>query len=78
MDKYILIKFMHSCGFDWIHDIGMINGQELVATKKNDGSGYWWRPIEVEGSGFTKLFKGSIKRSLSDEIRKDHTLMSSF
>lgn len=61
MNKAELIRFMHSCGFDWICDIAYVNGHELVASKKIDSNELWWRPIEVEGSGFERLFKGSIK-----------------
>lgn len=76
-DKAALIKFMHSMGFDSILDIDMhwtifakeMNGGiwakkvgvEMVASKKFDSEELWWRPIEVEGSGFTQLFKGTIK-----------------
>lgn len=59
-NKELLLKFMHYCGFDWICDIDFINGCELVDSKRKDGS-LWWRDLEVEGSGFTQLFKGSIK-----------------
>lgn len=52
---------MHDAGFDWICDIAYVNGHELVASKCNDSEELWWRSIEVEGSGFTQLFKGSIK-----------------
>lgn len=51
---------MHTTGFDWICDIAYINGQELVASKMADCDDLWWRPLEVEGSGFTQLFKSSI------------------
>lgn len=64
-DKYELIKFMHSCGFDWIYDITYINGSELVASKMNDSDKLWWRPLEVEGSGFTRLFKGSVRKAIN-------------
>lgn len=59
--KQQLIKFMHCCGFDSICDIAFINGVELVASKMNDSENLFWRSVEVEGSGFTHLFKGSIK-----------------
>ena len=62
MKKSTLIKFMHSMGFDWICDVSYINGQELVASKMNDSEELWWRPLGVEGSGFTQLFKGSIRK----------------
>lgn len=59
--KNDLIKFMHCAGFDWICDVAYINGKELVASKMNDSDKLWWRHLEVEGSGFTQLFKGSIR-----------------
>lgn len=61
MDKKTLLDFMHCCGFKYICDIDCINGQELVASKMNDGEELWWRPLEVEGSGFAALFKGSVR-----------------
>ena len=60
-EKEILIRFMHCCGFDWICDIAYVNQAELVASKMSDTAELWWRPLEVEGSGFTSLFKGSIR-----------------
>lgn len=60
-EKQTLINFMHTCGFDWICDVAYINGIEMVASKTNDGKGLWWRNLEVEGSGFTQIFKGHIK-----------------
>ena len=62
-----LIKFMNSSGFDWICDIAFINGIEMVASKMNDCNELWWRNLEVEGSGFTQLFKGSV-RSCYNEV----------
>lgn len=62
MKKNQLIHFMHCCGFDWICDVAYVNGQELVASKMNESYELWWRSLEVEGSGFTRLFKGSIKQ----------------
>ncbi len=56
-----LLSFMHCCGFDWICAIRYENGIEYVASKMNDSDELWWRPLEVEGSGFTQLFKGSIE-----------------
>ena len=61
MGKKNLLHCMHTFGFDWICDIAYINGQELVASKMNDCDELWWRPLEVEGSGFARLFKGSIR-----------------
>lgn len=60
-NKEFLIKFMNKCGFEWICDVAYINGEELVASKINDSQKLWWRPLSVEGSGFTQLFKGSVK-----------------
>lgn len=59
--KELLIKFMHTAGFDWICDVAYVNGVELVASKCIDCDKLWWRSLEVEGSGFTQLFKGSIR-----------------
>jgi hypothetical protein len=59
--KKPLIQLMHCCGFVGIIAIEYLNGQELVASKMNDSEKLWWRPLEVEGSGFTQLFKGSIR-----------------
>lgn len=56
-----LINFMHCCGFDWICAVAYINDQEMVASKMNDSDNFWWRSLETEGSGFTQLFKGSIR-----------------
>lgn len=61
-NKQDLLNFMHTAGFDWICDVSYFNGQELVASKMNDSDELWWRPMEVEGSGFTQLFQGCIKR----------------
>ena len=60
--KKELINFMNCAGFDWICDVAYVNGKELVASKMNDSDELWWRPLEVEGSGFTQLFKGSVKK----------------
>lgn len=62
ISKNELIKFMHDAGFDWICDIAYVNGNELVASKYKDCDKLWWRSVEVEGSGFTQLFKGSIRK----------------
>lgn len=62
VSKEILLKFIHTCGFDWICDIAYVNGIELVASKYIDCNKLWWRSLETEGSGFTQLFKGSIKK----------------
>lgn len=48
------ISMMKRLGFV-IEDIKYENGVEMVMSKG------WWRPLEVEGSGFTKLFKGSVR-----------------
>lgn len=61
MSKKDLIHFMHCMGFDWICDVCVFQGIECVASKINDGDEVWWRPIEVEGSGFYSMFKGSIR-----------------
>lgn len=68
MTKDELIRFMHSCGFDWICDVTLVNSIELVASKYNDCDKFWWRPVEVEGSGFTQLFKGSIKKAITNSV----------
>ena len=62
MKKKDLINFMHAAGFDWITDVAYVNGIELVASKIPDSEDLWWRPVEVEGSGFEQLFRGSIKK----------------
>lgn len=67
MNKNILINFMHCAGFDWICDVALHNGIEMIASKMNDSDYLWWRPIETEGSGFTRLFKGSIKEIFSEK-----------
>lgn len=64
--KKDLINFMHICGFDWIDDVALFSKEEYVASKRQDGT-LWWRPLEVEGSGFTRLFKGSIKEILNED-----------
>ncbi len=51
---------MHAAGFNNICDVDYVQGYELVASKCRDGT-LWWRNVETEGSGFTQLFKGSIK-----------------
>ena len=56
---------MRISGFDWICGIAYENGIELVASKRSDDT-LWWRPLEVEGSGFEQLFKGSIKAAFYD------------
>jgi hypothetical protein len=63
MSKQDLINFMHAAGFDWICDVSVFNGAEMVASKMNDCDDLWWRSISVEGSGFERLFKGSIKKA---------------
>ena len=59
--KTNLIELMNRLGFYWICDVNYENRVELVASKMNDNEKLWWRPVEVEGSGFTRLFKGSIR-----------------
>jgi hypothetical protein len=66
-----LLNFMRCSGFDWICDVAYVNGQELVASKMNDCDDLWWRPVEVEGSGFTQMFKGSIRRLFGGENGMD-------
>lgn len=63
-DKQNLINFMNAAGFDWICDVAIINNRECIASKMIDSSELWWRELEVEGSGFTQLFRGSIRESL--------------
>lgn len=65
--KENLINFMHKAGFDWICDIAYVNGQELVASKFKDSNELWWRGVEIEGSGFTQLFGGAIKKCCSSK-----------
>lgn len=66
LHKKELIDFMHVCGFEWICDIAYINGIEMVASKYIDCEKLWWRPIHVEGSGFERLFKDSIKKIMKN------------
>lgn len=63
MTKQQLIDFMHACGFDWICDVAYVDGKEWVASKYQDCDDLWWRELEVEGDGFTQLFKGSVRRA---------------
>lgn len=58
--KDTLLKMMNALDFQ-IHDISYESGYELVAKVAQDGTIIWW-PIELEGSGFERLFKGSIRR----------------
>lgn len=53
---------MKNMGFD-VLDIAYINGVELVAKKMNDSDQIVWWDIKVEGKGFSKFFKGSIKEA---------------
>ena len=60
-EKKDLINLMNCCGFDWICDLACENRRELVASKYIDSEDLWWRPLEMEGSGFARLFKDSVK-----------------
>jgi len=60
LPKTKLLVLMRGLGFD-IYDVACLYGKELVAKKCEDGYIIWW-PMEREGSGFTQLFKGAIKR----------------
>jgi hypothetical protein len=62
MRKDQLLGMMKCLDFD-IHDIGLVAGKEFVAKKCRDGRIVWWA-MEVEGSGFERLFKGSIRQAL--------------
>lgn len=63
-EKNELLHLMHSAGFDGVHDFAIVKYQgeilEIVGSKRGDVEPMWWRRLEVEGSGFTRLFKGSI------------------
>lgn len=67
-NKGNLIKFMHAAGFDWIVDVAIVQGREYVASKYYDSDELWWRPLEIEGAGFTRLFKGSVFDVLSKNV----------
>lgn len=67
MTKKDLLNFMRACGFEWICDLDYFQGTEWVASQKIDSSDLWWRPLEVEGSGFTQLFKGSIREACRND-----------
>jgi len=69
-NKKMLLLVMNGLDFD-IHDIDYRDGQELVCKKGQDGSTAWWE-IEREGSGFTSLFKGAIKRVCMFEEETSH------
>ena len=58
--KDYLLRMMNIMDFQ-IHDISYEGGYELVAKKAHDGTIVWW-PMEFEGSGFERFFKGSIRR----------------
>lgn len=66
LNKTKLLIVMRGLDFD-IHDIAYINDQEMVAKKGQDGSVIWWE-MEREGSGFTRLFKGAIKRACLKDV----------
>lgn len=57
-NKDHLLNLMNALDFS-IEDIEVMNGREMVAKKCQDGRVIWWN-MEVEGSGFERLFKGSI------------------
>jgi hypothetical protein len=49
------IKVANALGFD-IVDLAVVDDVECVGKQGDNGVVYW--PIDVEGSGFTQLFKG--------------------
>lgn len=51
-----LVALARNMDFD-IHDFALINGIECIAKKTWDGDYIYW-PIEREGSGFERIFKG--------------------
>ena len=55
VDKEKAIKMANALGFDVV-DLAIIDGKECVGKQAEYGVIYW--PIDVEGSGFTQLFKG--------------------
>lgn len=61
MIKADLLHLMNCLDFN-IADITYVNGIELVGKKMIDSEEIIYWPIEREGSGFTQLFKGSIKK----------------
>lgn len=67
-EKKNLIHFMRCCGFD-IDEISYEEDTELVGSKMRDCDELWWRDLSVEGSGFSNLFKHSI-RDLWDKYER--------
>ena len=65
-NKKRLLKVMRRMDFD-VYDIAYRNDQELVYKKGRNGYTIWWE-MEREGSGFTRLFKGAIKRVCMFEV----------
>ena len=58
--KEHLIKFMRACDF-CVDDIDYRCGCEMVGHKMKDYDQMAWMTVDEEGSGFAKLFRGSIK-----------------
>lgn len=65
--KKALLLLMNRMDFP-IEDIAYINGIELVAKKMNDSDRIIWWDMRAEGSGFSRLFKGSIKNACTQQI----------
>lgn len=70
MEKADLLSIMNALDFA-IADIGLMGSVELVAKRCADSRIIWWA-IEVEGSGFVRLFRGSIRRAIMKESEAVH------
>lgn len=68
MSKEELIEVMNHLDFH-VDDIAYIDGKEFVGKKCNNSERMEWFTVEQEGSGFTRLFKGSIKEVVKRELK---------
>lgn len=64
-----LAQLARSMDFD-VYGFAVIDGREYVQKKTQDGDFIWW-PLETEGSGFTRLFKGFSKQKNNIEPHAD-------
>lgn len=64
-----LVRLAQSMGFH-IHGLAIIKGREMVCKKTDKGEYFWW-PIENEGSGFLKLFKGFSSAETTSKVYED-------
>lgn len=67
-DRVRLLMVMRGLDFD-VYDVAYIDEREMIAKKTRDGNVIWWE-MEKEGSGFTHLFKGAIKRVCLQDVGK--------